>query len=127
MWGALIRFRLQIGTLQATGPSFRTPHEQSRSQAATSPENDGSGSPRRPEAQLALRLRQKRRPPTTPLTPATIAERRFLQPTRSPRARLRRLNIAPSNHNETDNDLRRDPTPTSVQAGDSVFPSVRAS
>jgi hypothetical protein len=36
---------------------------------------------------------------------------------------LRRLIIVPSDRNETDNDLRRDPTPTSVQAGDSVFPS----
>jgi hypothetical protein len=82
---------------------------------------------RRPEAQLALRLRQKRRPPATPPTPAIIAERRFAHPWRSLGARLRRLIIVPSDRNETDNDLRRDPTPTSVQAGDSVFQARKRS
>ena len=51
---------------------------------------------RRSRPQLALRLRQKRRPPATPPRPATIAERRFAQLARSLGASLRCLNIAPS-------------------------------
>jgi hypothetical protein len=98
-------------------------HEPGRYFAPTQFLNPTRSVRRRPEAQLALRLRQKRRPPATPPTPAIIAETRFAHPWRSLGARLRRLIIVPSDRNETDNDLRRDPTPTSVQAGDSVFPS----
>ncbi len=73
--------------------------------------------PHTPRAQLACacarredrRLRRRQQ---------QLSREALPRPGRSPRARLRRLKIAPSDRDEIESDLLSDPTPTSVQASD---------